>query len=71
MAERIQTGGLKIFDYRKSEKKNLTEEQKREIQEAYSKYDERKKREKTRRFILILLAIILLVAGILAFIIFK
>ena len=66
--ERVETGGLKTFNYQKGEKKKLSNEERNEIKNAYAKYDERKKQEKRRRFFLIVLIIIILIAGLLAII---
>lgn len=68
MSERVETGGLMSFDYSKSEKPRMSEEQKKEIEEAYEKYYERKRREKRRRFFIIVLIIVIILAGLLAWI---
>jgi hypothetical protein len=69
MTERVSTGGLKSFDYKSSSAIKLSEQEKKEIHEAYAKANERKRKEKTRRNLIILIIVILaiLTLGFLAF----
>ncbi|MDP3881722.1 MAG: hypothetical protein Q8Q31_02490 [Nanoarchaeota archaeon] len=65
MSEEVHTGGLKRFSYPKDAPK-LKEEHKREIDEAYEAYYERKREEKRKRklmWIFLVLALLIL-AGI-------
>lgn len=52
MAENVQTGGLMKFRYGKNEKPKINEELKRDIQDAYGRYYERKAHEEKRRKLL-------------------
>ena len=45
MAETVATGGTKTFHYEKDHTPKLKAEEKKEISNAYEKYDERKKQE--------------------------
>ena len=59
MVERVQTGRTRIFDYGKDHKPRLDPEQKKEIEEAYGKYYERKEREKRNKIVAIIILILL------------
>jgi len=48
MTEEVQTGGVMNFRYDSSNTGKLSEERKREIEEAYKEADERKKRKKNK-----------------------
>ena len=52
MAEDVSTGGLMKFRYGKADKPKIDEGLKKEIEEAYGKYYERKAREEKRRKLL-------------------
>ena len=71
MVEKVQTGGTKTFDYRKSSQSGLDERERREIEKAYQKADERKRREKRNKIILIIIAILITLAVIFSIITFK
>jgi hypothetical protein len=63
MVVRVETGGMKTFDYSKIEKRELSSDKKRQISEAYGKYYERKRRDKKNKiifWILVSLGVILL-----------
>ena len=62
MAEEVQTGGVMSFRYDSSSIGKLSDERKREIEEAYKEADERKKKEKSGKiFIWILIFIVVLI----------
>lgn len=65
MAEDVSTGGLMKFRYGNSDKPKIDEGLKREIEEAYGKYYERRAREEKRRKIFWLLGglVILILMG--------
>ena len=63
MAEEVETGGLMRFRYT-GEQPKIKEEHKKEIEAAYVRADERKKKEKTRKRILIVLGILVAIAAI-------
>ena len=66
MAEEVSTGGLVRFRYEKNaNKSNLSEEKKKEIQEAYVAADERKRKEKLLRLVFWIIGTIALVALVL------
>ena len=66
MPEQVSTGGLKTFDYNKNINLVLDDERKRDINEAYDKYYQRKdKDEKQKKRNWIILIIIILIALIL------
>lgn len=52
MAEDVSTGGLMKFRYGKADKPKIDEGLKREIEEAYGKYYERRASEEKRRKLL-------------------
>ena len=63
MAEDVSTGGLMKFRYGKNDKPKIDEGLKREIEDAYGKYYDRKAREEKRRKLLWWLAgMIILIA---------
>jgi hypothetical protein len=66
MVENVQTGGLKNFR-RSGEEPKLSDEQKKEIEDAYKRADERKAEEKRKRriyWIIGFLILILIIAGV-------
>ena len=65
MAERIHTGGLKIFESKSSPK--LDSELARKIDEGYEKARIRKRKQKIRNTIIITVIIIILTLGIIIF----
>jgi predicted nucleic acid-binding Zn ribbon protein len=68
MTERVETGGVKTFDYSKSERRELGQDKKKEISEAYGMYYERKKKEKRKKVIFwIVISLILVLLGYLFF----
>jgi len=69
MAERVQTGGAKSFEYKGNAPK-LDDKEKQEIEQAYQKADERKAKEKRNKIIMIIVAILILLIIIGAFVIF-
>jgi len=68
MAERVETGGLKSFNYNDSNLE-LDEERKRAIEEGYAQAAERKKREKRNRMIL-WIVVAMIVLGIIGFLVY-
>ncbi len=67
MPENVQTGGIMNFRYEKAGKQRISESERREIEEAYARADERKRRErrdKKVKWIVIALIIILIISGI-------
>ncbi len=66
MPERVQTGGMKVFDYSKVERQRLSDKDKKELNEAYAKADERKKRDKRNKIVIwIIVILVLIILGIL------
>jgi hypothetical protein len=66
MAENVSTGGLMKFRYGKNEKPKISEDLKRDIQDAYGKYYERKAKElRNKRMLWLLAGLVILVALIL------
>lgn len=61
MAEEVETGGLMRFRY-SGEQSKLSEEKKKEIDAAYARADERKRKEKLRRRMLWIVGIIITIA---------
>ena len=61
MAEQVQTGGIMQFRYNRGNYPKANKEERREIREAYSRADERKRKEKRRLWLLILIGIIILI----------
>ena len=70
MAEKVTTGGLKSFDYKRREQSKLTEEERQEIRNAYQRAEERKFRERKNKIILVITAIIILLI-VLGFLLFR
>lgn len=62
MAEEVNTGGLKKFDYSIENERRLDEDEKEEIVKAYKLAYERKKKEKVRKILLIILIVFLIVS---------
>jgi len=69
MAERVETGGLKSFNY-EGNNLELDEERRRAIEEGYAQAAERKRREKRNRIILWIVTA-LIVLGIIGFILLR
>lgn len=53
MSEQVATGGLMTFRYQNDQKLQLDPEKRREIREAYAKADERKRKEKLKKRIIL------------------
>jgi len=68
--ERVETGGLMSFNYEKDNLSKLSEEQRREIKDAYRKADERRKRDKRNKIIFWIIAAIVIL-GIIGFILLR
>ncbi|MBS3090046.1 hypothetical protein J4461_04200 [Candidatus Pacearchaeota archaeon] len=66
MSEEVITGGLKSFRYPKGEQLRLSDEKKREINEAYERAEERKGKEKRHR-IFIAITVILIILAIVSY----
>ena len=66
MAEHVQTGGLMQFNYNAQElsNQNLSDKEKKDIAEAYEKYDERKKKEKRKRIIFGVILVLIILIGL-------
>ena len=62
MAERVETGGLINFSYDNDSGSKLSNRKKKEIEKAYGKYHERRKREKRNKIIKWSAAILLLIS---------
>lgn len=61
MAEKVETGGLMSFRYGKGPRPRLSDEESKEIGDAYEKYYMRKKREKKKKIVMwVLVALVLL-----------
>lgn len=71
MVERVNTGGVMSFDYSKAREKRLNTEQKEEIERGYDEYYDRKDREKKKKFFIIVMIVILVLAGILAWLMYR
>lgn len=73
MGENVESGGTIRFNYGRGERPKASENEKKEIEEAYARADERKQREKRNRQILWTIAgiIILIVIGIVGYILLK
>lgn len=71
MAENVNTGGLMSFRYNKNAPR-ASQEEKDDIEEAYARADERKKREKMNKIISWIIAIlILIILGVSAYFYFR
>ncbi len=68
MGEKVETGGVMRFDYSSSEQPKLSEERKREIEDAYERYYARRRWEKRKKFFLFVLVIVIVVTGLLAWV---
>lgn len=65
MAERVETGGVMRFDYRGEKVSKLDDGKKKEIEDAYGQYYERKKRERRNKIIFwIIVALIVVGVGV-------
>lgn len=62
MAEEVQTGGIVRFRYDNQNQLKLTDKQKKEIEEAYKKADERKRKEKIRKKLIVILIILVIIS---------
>ena len=51
MSEEVQTGGVMRFRYGKNDERKLSDSQKKEIDEAYARANERKAKEKRNKMI--------------------
>lgn len=60
MAEEVETGGLMRFRY-SGEHAKLSDKDKKDIEEAYRKADERKRREKKKKHIIWTISILILI----------
>ena len=69
MVERVETGGLMSFDYSRSGGSKLDDDEKREIDEAYARAEERKQKERRNRIIL-WVVVALIVLGVVGFVIY-
>ena len=65
MAESVQTGGLKRFDYSEQKSSKLDDGRKKAIEDAYAAAEEREKKEKKNKWIfwIILALVLLLILG--------
>jgi len=61
MAERVNTGGLKSFNYQSKKQQKLDKERKKEIELGYQQYYERKAIERKNKIIVYAIGIILLI----------
>lgn len=59
MTEKVSTGGAMKFEYERGHAPKMSQEEKKEIENAYKKYYDRKTREKKKKNILIAIAIII------------
>lgn len=64
MGEEVNTGGLVRFKYDKENQAKMSDDEKREIREAYAKADERKRKEKLMRWIIWIILGIIVIGGI-------
>ncbi len=60
MAEKVETGGVKSFHYEKGKESKLDENRKKEIEEGYRNYYERKEREGRNRILMIIFLILII-----------
>ena len=64
MGERVETGGLMSFDYGRKKNPKLGDKKEKEINDAYEKYYERKKREKRNKIIIWMVIVLALILGV-------
>jgi hypothetical protein len=64
MAETVSTGGTRQFQYPKGYAPKPTKEYKIEIDKAYNKYYDRKKKERKNRIIILIIIAILILVGL-------
>ena len=64
MAEKVTTGGIKTFIYKKNHNPRFDKEQREEIRKAYEQVNERKHLEKKRKRRLVIITIILVIIAI-------
>tara|TARA_Y100000310_G_scaffold336250_1_gene420286 strand:- start:270 stop:482 length:213 start_codon:yes stop_codon:yes gene_type:complete len=64
MAERVQTGGVKSFDYSKRKQRKLVDSEKSEIRQAYMRAGERKQRERRNRILMWVIIALILIGGL-------
>ena len=62
MPERVSTGGTKTFEYGKSHNPRLSSEEKKKIERAYQKAEERKSREKRNKSIIVIVIVLAILA---------
>jgi len=63
MAERVQTGGTKVFDYRNEVRSKLGSKDKIGIKKGYAQYHDRRKHEKIKKIVfwsVVVLAVVIL-----------
>jgi len=70
MVETIETGGLMAFDYSSADTVEISEDDKKEIAEAYKKAEERKARAKKMKWVWTLIAVLMIGLLTLGFVIF-
>jgi len=63
MAEEVNTGGLMRFKYGQNNSGKLSERERNEIKDAYTRADERKRREKLQRLIIWIIIGLIVVFG--------
>jgi hypothetical protein len=64
MAETVATGGIKQFQYPRGYSPKPTKEYKLEIDEAYNKYYDRRKRERKQKIWIWIIVAILILLGL-------
>ncbi|MAG27104.1 hypothetical protein CMI47_16330 [Candidatus Pacearchaeota archaeon] len=63
MAERVQTGGTRVFDYRNEHRSKLGLKDKAGIRKGYAQYHDRRRRERIRKIVfwsIVILAVVIL-----------
>lgn len=68
MAEKVSTGGNMTFNYDKGHAPKLDERGRREIEEAYARAEERKRKERRNRIILGVVIALIVVAAALSYV---
>jgi hypothetical protein len=64
MAEEVNTGGLVRFRYDKGSEAKMSDSERSEIRDAYAWADERKRKEKLKRWIIWVIVGLIVVGGI-------
>lgn len=64
MAEDVSTGGIKKFHYESGQGSRLDEHRRKQIREAYERYEIRVEKEKKRKLLWILLVVVVILIGI-------